>query len=289
MKGICPITCKEDDIRKSHIFPKFMWRYLKRNGGTVFRSVENPTKELQNGYVMDLLGSQAELKFSKRELWFEHNIFTPYVNGELSSKKVLYTNDLFYFCVSLLWRVLYIHRDNVIGTRLKSITKEALEDWRSFLNEEISVPATFSNVYIMPISSKILSLPDGIYDIDFYMKREFGDNIMTATNSADSAVYCKFPRFIIWGQLIREDKSINYGLRVFPEGGHLNFKKFHVGEGITRGYIIGKIKESVEMAEKISNQLSDNVQKTISNRIISNIDKIRNTEMGEILLERCFV
>lgn len=138
----------------------------------------------------------------------------------------------------------------------------------------------------MPISSKILSLPDGIYDIDFYMKREFGDNIMTATNSADSAVYCKFPRFIIWGQLVREDKSINYGLRVFPDGGYLNFKNFHVGEGITRGYIIRKIKESAEMADNISRQLSDNVQAAISKRILSNIDKIRDTEMEKILLER---
>ena len=57
-----------------------MWKYLKQNGGTIFRSVENPTKELQNGEIRDLLGAEAEQKFSKRELWFEKNIFTPYIN-----------------------------------------------------------------------------------------------------------------------------------------------------------------------------------------------------------------
>ena len=52
MRGICPITKCEDDIRKSHIYPKFLWKHLKRTGGTVFRSVDQPTKELQNGLIL---------------------------------------------------------------------------------------------------------------------------------------------------------------------------------------------------------------------------------------------
>ena len=52
MRGICPITKCEDDIRKSHIYPKFLWKHLKRTGGTVFRSVDQPTKELQNGIIL---------------------------------------------------------------------------------------------------------------------------------------------------------------------------------------------------------------------------------------------
>ena len=44
MRGICPITKCEDDIRKSHIYPKFLWKHLKRTGGTVFRSVDQPLK-----------------------------------------------------------------------------------------------------------------------------------------------------------------------------------------------------------------------------------------------------
>ena len=67
-KGICPITLKEDFIRKSHIYPKFMWKHLKSTGGTVFRNAANPTKELQNGEIISLLGEKAEQMFSKREL-----------------------------------------------------------------------------------------------------------------------------------------------------------------------------------------------------------------------------
>lgn len=286
MRGICPITLKEDDIRKSHIFPKIMWKYLKQNGGTIFRSVENPTKELQNGEIRDLLGAEAEQKFSKRERWFEKNIFTPYINESLYNKKIKYSSELYYFCVSLLWRCLFIHKDYVIGEELNKKVIEALEDWRSFLNEEIDAPTLYGNIYIMPLSTSILGVPDGIYDIDFYIKREFGDNIMTANFSKDRAVYCKFPRFILWGQLIRDDNSINYGLRIFPSGGQLNLKKFHIGEGVTREYILDKINESAELALKTSQQLSDKVQERISKRLLDNIDKIKDSEMGKLHLER---
>lgn len=287
MKDICPITRKEDDIRRSHIYPKFMWKFLKQTGGTVFRSVENPTKELQNGIILDLLGAQAEQMFSKRELWFERNIFTPYVNGDISLKKIRYTEELFYFCVSILWRFLYIHQEKVISPYLKKTVIEALEDWRAFLNEEISYPDKFPNIYMMPLSPDILSLPEEVFEIDFYLKREFDGNIMIATDSKDIAVYCKFPRFVVWGQLAREDTSINYGMRVLPNGGILNFKTFHVAPGVVRNYVIGKISESDEISDKMTAQLSDKVQDTISKRLLSNIDRIKDSELGNLLLERC--
>lgn len=66
----------------------------------------------------------------------------------------------------------------------------------------------------MPVSPKLLSLPYGYYDIDSYLMREFDNNVMYALNSKDSAIFCKIPHFIIWGQLVREDQSINYGLKI---------------------------------------------------------------------------
>lgn len=191
MKGICPITRQEDDIRKSHIYPQFMWKYLKKTGGTVFRSVSQPTKVLQNGDIRSLLGSKAEEMFSKRELWFEKNIFTPYINGQLNNRKVYYSDELYYFCVSLLWRVLFINKDNIFIESLNKICNEVLEDWRSYLNFEVPSPTKYYNIYLMPLSANILSLPDGISDIDFYLKRSFDSNVMRSLNSDDKAVYCK--------------------------------------------------------------------------------------------------
>ena len=44
MRGICPITKCEDDIRKFHIYPKFLWKHLKRTGGTVLAHPTNPVE-----------------------------------------------------------------------------------------------------------------------------------------------------------------------------------------------------------------------------------------------------
>ena len=285
MKGICPITLKEDFIRKSHIYPKFMWKHLKNTGGTVFRNAANPTKELQNGEIISLLGERAEQMFSKRELWFEKNIFTPYVTDPITCNRFSYDSRLYYFAISLLWRVLYIKK-HLVKEDVTPIVKEALEDWRSFLNEDIDVPRLFCNIYIMPLDSDKMGLPPNNYDIDFYLLREFDANIMTARFSKDIAVYCKFPRFCIWGQLQREDTGINYGLKIAPNRGILKFKKFNVGDGIVREYIWNRINESANIAENISNKLSDKVQDTMVKRLKTNIENLHDSELGRLLLER---
>lgn len=286
MRGICPITKCEDDIRKSHIYPKFLWKHLKRTGGTVFRSVDQPTKELQNGLILNLLGSKAEQMFSKREMWFEKNLFTPYVNQKLYNKKLNYTKDLYYFAISLLWRVLYIHQNSINRDDLKTICLEALEDWRSYLNQETKLPRIFSNIYIMPVSPKLLSLPYGDYDIDSYLMREFDDNVMYARNSKDSAIFCKIPHFIIWGQLVREDQSINYGLKINPCGGKFDLKKFSIGYGLIRNHICQQIEISAKEADRVSKGLSEKSQNSMLKRFKDNIDHIKGSEMGNLLLER---
>lgn len=286
MRGICPITKCEDDIRKSHIYPKFLWKHLKRTGGTVFRSADQPTKELQNGLIINLLGSKAEQMFSKREMWFEKNLFTPYVNQKLNNQKLNYAEDLYYFAISLLWRVLYIYHNNINKDDLKAICKEALEDWRSYLNQETKLPRKFSNIYIMPVSSKLLSLSYSNYDIDSFLMREFNNDVMYARYSKDCAVFCKIPHFIIWGQLVREDQSINYGLKINPCGGKFDLKKFRIGNGLIRNHIFQQIEISAKEAERVSKELSDKSQKSMLKRFRNNIDHIKGSELGNLLLER---
>ena len=285
MKGICPITQKEDFIRKSHIYPKFMWKHLKNTGGSIFRNAANPTKELQNGEITNLLGEKAEQMFSQRELWFEKNLFTPYITNPIINNRFTYNTELYYFAISLLWRVLYINK-HCVPQDLSLIVEEAIEDWRSFLNKEIDIPRYFYNIYIMPLDSVKMGLQPNIYDIDFYLLREFDTNIMTACFSKDIAVYCKFPRFCFWGQLRREDANVNYGIKINPKRGILNFKKYNVGSGIVRDYIINRINESAEIAEEISNKLSDKIQDTMVKRLKTNIENLRGSELGRLLLER---
>lgn len=52
MQGICPITNELDEIRDSHIFPKFLWKHLKDTGGNVFRCKTKYNLQEDEEYVI---------------------------------------------------------------------------------------------------------------------------------------------------------------------------------------------------------------------------------------------
>ena len=144
--GICALTGEKCELQESHIYPKFVFKYLKQTGGGRFRVANNPNQALQDGLKKHLLGSWAEQEFSKREKWFAENIFSPFVNGQLANTKLVYNENLYYFCISLLWRVLQLTKDNIIGEKERRKCDEALEEWRSFLNGG-GLPITYGNIY----------------------------------------------------------------------------------------------------------------------------------------------
>lgn len=96
MKGICPITLKESDIRDSHIFPKFMYEYLSAHGGNRnFIDTSNPKRISQNGTKTKMLGAETEESFGKREKWFAEKIFIPYNEKRLLNNEVEYGEEFF--------------------------------------------------------------------------------------------------------------------------------------------------------------------------------------------------
>ena len=78
---------------KSHIYPKFIWDFLKDKGGSRFRSVHAPTKVMQDGEKDYLLGNRAEQMFSLREKWFAEHIFMPFCDNTIPKTKVSYDNQ----------------------------------------------------------------------------------------------------------------------------------------------------------------------------------------------------
>ena len=141
--GVCALTGEECDLRESHIYPKFMFETMKKLGGTNFRISNIPNKVLQDGLKRRLLGHNAEQKFSKSEKWFAETIFRPYCfDMSLLSKPITYDENLYYFIVSVLWRVLYVYlKDTVnIDGRFKNDLIEAEKEWKCYLlNKKINI------------------------------------------------------------------------------------------------------------------------------------------------------
>jgi len=290
IKGICALTLEECELRESHIYPKFVYHYLKQKGGNRFRGINNPTKVLQDGIKVPLLGHQAEQEFSKREKWFAEKLFVPFCNGLLNDTKFVYYDELYYFCVSLLWRALYLAKENIIGEDLKARCKQAFEEWRIFLSGG-NLPPIFNRIYLMPITPMLFDeMPQLTFteqqwnEIEWYIHRDI-DSALYDLIPNNSAFFCKIPFFFFWAEIERDDTNLNYGLRIMPNGGKIDFRHYHIGKGVVKNYILQRIiLESMKIKE-ISEELSEEQQKSIIRHTIQD-EHLLKSELGAFLMKK---
>lgn len=143
IKRICPLCGKEkENIRKSHVVPKFVGKYQKNTSIGNIRNSNNPNVPAQDIYKKYLLCGDCEELFSKYETWFAKNVFRPYKANQkikaLTTLSDLY--KLYYFLVSVVWRYLYINKNDIIGeiknSALDKSFKKALDEMKDFLINE---------------------------------------------------------------------------------------------------------------------------------------------------------
>ena len=94
----------------------------------------------------------------------------------------------------------------------------------------------------MPITPDCFNLPP-IYEIDSYILRDFDTELFIHDNS-NVAYFCKTPRFFFWATIKRDHTNLNYGIKINPNRGKINLKKYKVGDGYVKGYILSRIKKS---------------------------------------------
>ena len=305
MKGksaICALTHEQCELRLSHLYPRFLWNYLKETGGDKFRSTVNPTEVLQDGIKCHLLGHRAEQMFSIREKWFAENIFKPFCSGDIVRSKLVYDERLYYFIVSLIWRICYCSIENIIEPSVKEKCNIALEEWRTYLLNGI-VPPTFPYFYMMPITPDYLFSPSlsitadfripyeyyennrgEFYDINTYLLREF-DREIFCDLPHNRAFYCKVPRFIFWAVLERDNTNINYGMRISPSGGRLDFKRYAIGAGEIKTYLLRRIVNVNREYVRARSRISENSQDKAIKRILNN-PRFRGSELAQLIVER---
>ena len=300
---VCALTHEECELRKSHIYPKFIWDFLKDKGGSRFRSVHAPTKVMQDGEKDYLLGNRAEQMFSLREKWFAEHIFMPFCDNTIPKTKVSYDNNLYYFIVSVLWRRFYTLRD-YIKVELREQCMLALEEWREYLLNGVT-PPRFNQIYMMPITPEIFFSPYfsfnkefdvtiedynnnriDFYPVTSYLLSDFDSEIYCAPNNY--ALFCKIPRFFFWAVIERNDTELNFGIHVEPNGGTIDFKRYIIGNGEIKRFIFQRSYDAEQLCREAASKLSD---KTIDKMLEhmkrkENIEHLKNSEMGELLFER---
>lgn len=290
MKGICPITLTECEIRDSHIFPKFMYEYLHAHGGSRnFLDFTNPKRISQNGTKTKMLGDETEESFSKREKWFAEKIFVPYNENRLTDKDIEYGKELYYYTVSQLWRL--IHYSELISIRdnhpvfnpyneeLNELCPKAKEEWRSFLNDE-KIPQRFCHFYIMPLKSFLSMIPVRYFEIEFYIRRCIDGNIF-CSDTGDRVLYCKLPNMVLWGLISDYEPHWCYGREIRVDGGVLNME-FNQYDNEIIEYIFHRIGVCSQIMREDAQTFTEPHVKRLYEKMRKS-PNLKNSELGEIL------
>lgn len=256
MKGICALYKIETDLRLSHIIPKFAFDYLKKTGSKYLRTHKNPNIRLQDGTKLYLLGEKAEQEFSKRERWFANNIFFPYFKNE--RKEFVYDDNLAYFSISILWRVLLeqLSHEEIKDNPKLTFLSDVEEKWRLFLSEYV-YPYQYDDLNIF-FTDRVVSHTSEEINIDTYLTRTIDATIIVNNNYSKVTIYAKFLRFIVWCNVKGIDNK-NQTTSINFSAGTLSTLQ-SISDTFFAGFIFNRIKElnggpKVKDQEKIHQEI----------------------------------
>lgn len=281
MKGICALYDIETELIESHIYPKFVINYTKKTGSKYLRRFVNPNIRQQDGIKLYLLGEKAEQDFSVREKWFAENIFVPY----LSQKHELdYNENLYYFAVSFLWRVLVLELKSENKLKEKwfyNIIINAEKEWKNYLLNGI-LPNTYTKFCLL-LTDRVKENNSDLKGVDFYLTRILDATIVDNEPQTCLLVYGKFNKFIFWailrndgGEEKLEDVEIN------PLGGKLkvpqNLEYFPI-----LSFLGNRIKQVDEMG--FPNEVQ---QKKIEQEILKDPEYFWKSDVGQSLFNDNF-
>lgn len=161
---ICPLcNQKKNNIRKSHIVPKFVGKYQKKAAIGNIRNTYNPNIPSQDIFKEYLLCGECEELFSKYETWFAENIFKPYKNQQVLNSPNTSSSryKLKYFLTSVAWRFITVYKNDIVAKinnpALSESFENAFDEMRKLLvndNEKIEKLKYFK-VFLMYFPEKI--------------------------------------------------------------------------------------------------------------------------------------
>jgi len=277
LKGICELYKIETELRESHIFPKFVVNYHKKTGSKYFRKPLEPNKRFQDGVKLYLLSDKAEQEFSAKETWFANNIFYPFHKGQ---RKLNYTNDMYYFAISFLWRalVLNLKSDDLSNRWYYEKLMTAEKEWREFLIND-KYPKTCNNNFLY-FTHYVGENTTNIEKVYSYLLRTMDATIVCSPENQDTLIiYAKFNQFMFWS--ILKDNSTNFppmDCFISPIGGTFNIPQSFDYQTLN-GFLGNRIKgiNSLDKPSEIQ-------EKKILDEIMKNPIEWLNSDAGKSII-----
>jgi hypothetical protein len=274
-RGTCALCLKDAELQLSHVIPSFAYAWLKATGTPYIRQPTNPNKRQQDGKKVRLLCSECEQRFAAKEKWFKEKIFDRYIEGSAS---LPYDENLFYFAISLVWRVLVTskrqHRDL---EKFQPALTTTGEEWRRYLLAG-ECPKTFDDVHLFftDIGTKDGEQP--IINWSRYLARAVDATI--GYNSKNCFVYAKFARFVFFAGVTPVRMSGLVGTKIDAGASSLHVPQ-KIKNELIGTFLIDRARQANEMYER---GLSDRQRQKIIAHLIEHADDWVNSDMGAAML-----
>lgn len=267
----CKLCNKKSQLRESHIIPKFVYKWMKETGTGRLRQLKVLNKPLQDGIKDFLLCDTCEKELGKREDWFKGNVFEPYL---LNPKTIFQTNDqLIYFAISILWRVLIYFKDDGNEYSFKKELDSAASEWKDFLQDNKPLDK-FQNINLVFIPENV-EIEGGGENSYSYLHRAVDIDIAEGNDKA--FIYAKFSRFIIFGVISGISESDFSGTNILKTG-QLNPLEQTMDDADVIDFIVDRSKYI-----KSYNDLSPKQQEQNDKYFSSRIEKIKGNDYWKVL------
>lgn len=281
MKETCALYDNETKLLESHIYPKFVINYTKKTGSKYLRKFVEPNARKQDGIKLHLLGERAEQEFSIREKWFAENIFVPYLGGKFNLE---YNENLYYFAVSFLWRVLVLELKTDKNLKDKwyyDIILQAEKEWKEYLKSG-NTPITH-NQFCLLFTDRVKSNNSGLKGVDFYLTRILDATIVDNEPQTCLLLYGKFNRFVFWAVLknFGGEDHLN-DVEINPKGG-----KFIIPQRLEYFPILSFLGNRIRTVDEMS-MPNEEQQKKIEQEILKDPVAFWKSDIGQSLFNDNF-
>jgi len=268
----CALCRNSNDLRDSHIIPRFVFDWAKRTSATGYlRLGLAPNQRVQDGFIERLLCGACEDRLNKFETPTAKQIFFPL--HEKNTRELKYGAWFEKFCASIAWRTLILYRgvglDELSPETLKNVD-DALETWRMFLIDEIAAPSPF-DLFAIPLDAIQSTNGRGVPpNFNQYLLRKIDPGVLN--HQGFPLVYAKLCRLLVIGSLSWDDPKAMRKARV-------NHGQGNIGKAIAIPEFIGTyLAERAKHAHELQSQISDRQMDRISQTMDKDFERTVNSE-----------
>ena len=282
VNSLCKLCQDSDDLRVSHILPRFLGKYLKDTSATGFLTAidtEGQPSRSQDIYKTKLLCNRCETILNETETFFARTIFHPFKQG--GTVTIPIDDRLGRFAVSVSLRALWVMQlvDEPLAEKWKDKLYSLETEWRNYLLMTPNFIMGKNSHHILLCSEYLLAAglkdnPNLLLSVmrtsAFYLFEQFGQ----------AYVFANLAGVQIVSMISPPELPVSRGMQVYPDQTFGVDTRAGIGWG---GYFQNLLKFTKEL-NAAGNRLSDAQKETIEQAMNKDPKRAVNSEDARILI-----